>query len=84
MAIDINNTVMKDEIEKIRQEIPALACLQDDALFNLVCFKYFYNNVEATNRLQFIFHLLIFLHLQGSWVTSCSIFFAKPPSEVSL
>lgn len=44
MAIELKNTVMNDEINKIRQEIPALACLHDDALFNLVCFKYFYND----------------------------------------
>lgn len=44
MAICLENTLLVDEIEKIRRDIPKLSTLSDDNLFNLVCYKYFYND----------------------------------------
>ncbi len=36
--------LMNEEIAKIRRDIPALQNLADEKIFNLVCYKYFYNN----------------------------------------
>ena len=44
MSLDLKNTILGNEINKIRKDIPKLADLTDDQLFNLVCFKYFYND----------------------------------------
>lgn len=48
MSINLKNTILGEEIEKLRTDLPKLAELDDDQLFNLVCFKYFYNNGEIS------------------------------------
>lgn len=37
-------SLMQQEIEKIKRDVPAIKNLSEDKLFNLVCFKYFYND----------------------------------------
>lgn len=37
-------SLMKQEIEKIKRDVPAIKDLSEEMLFNLVCFKYFYND----------------------------------------
>lgn len=39
-----NLSLMDQEIEKIKKDVPAVKDLSEDKLFDLVCFKYFYNN----------------------------------------
>ena len=37
-------SLMQQEIKKIKEDVPAIKDLPEDKLFNLVCFKYFYND----------------------------------------
>ena len=48
MSINLTNTIVGEEIKKLRADLPKLSELNDDQLFNLVCFKYFYNNGEIS------------------------------------
>ena len=40
--------LMQEEIANIRRDIPAIKDLPDEKIFNLVCYKYFYNNGALT------------------------------------
>ena len=41
--------LIKQEIENLRQEVPKIADLNDDYLFSLVCYKYFFNDGRYTS-----------------------------------